>query len=59
MLATLGKRDPEAGDPHMTDHEKALARRQAVWIVVKSMLIAVVLAGAVVALPTEWLVPLP
>ena len=51
MLATLGKRDPEEGDPHMTPHEISLARRQAVGIVIKSLLIAIAGTVAVYILP--------
>jgi hypothetical protein len=51
VLATLGKRDREAGDPRLTEHEKRLARRQAVGIVLKSMVVAVVITAAIYFLP--------
>ncbi len=50
-LAALGKRDREAGDAHMTEREKWLARRQAFSILAKSIVIGIVGAVAVYFLP--------
>ena len=39
-LATLGKRERDAGDPNLSNAERPIVRRQALGIVGRSVLIA-------------------
>ncbi len=47
MLATLGKRERDAGDRNLSNDERPIVRRQALGVVGRSMLIAI--AAAILA----------
>jgi hypothetical protein len=44
VLATLGKRERDAGDPKLSDAERPIVRRQALGVVGRSILIAIAVA---------------
>jgi hypothetical protein len=45
-LATLGKRERDAGDANLSDAERPIVRRQALGVVGRSILIAIAVAVA-------------
>jgi hypothetical protein len=44
VLATLGKRERDAGDPNLSTAERPIVRRQALGVVGRSVLIAIAAA---------------